>query len=40
MTPTCALLVAVAFLSNAEAPDVKRNIPYVEKGDERQVLDV
>jgi acetyl esterase/lipase len=40
MTPTSALLVALGFLSNAAAPDVKRNIPYVEKGDERQVLDV
>src|SRR5580704_10383762 len=40
MTPTSALLVALAFLPNAEGPDVKRNIPYVEKGDERQVLDV
>jgi CubicO group peptidase (beta-lactamase class C family)/poly(3-hydroxybutyrate) depolymerase len=36
---TC-LLVAVAFLSQARAQDVKRNIPYAEKPDERQVLDV
>jgi CubicO group peptidase (beta-lactamase class C family) len=35
-----SLLVAVAFLSQARAEDVKRNIPYVEKADERQVLDV
>ncbi len=36
------LLVAVAFLSESEAraQDVKRNIPYVEKAHERQVLDV
>jgi arylformamidase len=40
MTPTSALLVALAFLPDAEAPEVKRNIPYVEKGDELQVLDV
>lgn len=35
-----ALLVAMAFLSGAQAQDVKRNIPYVEKGHERHVLDV
>jgi arylformamidase len=40
MTPTSALLLALAFPFNAEAPNVKRDIPYVEKGDERQVLDV
>jgi acetyl esterase/lipase len=40
MTPTSALLVVLAFLSNAEAPVVKRDIRYVEKADERQVLDV
>jgi arylformamidase len=40
MTPLSALLVALAVLPNADAPEVKRNIPYVEKGDERQVLDV
>ena len=34
------LLVAAAFLSEARAEDVKRNIPYVENGEERQVLDV
>ena len=35
-----SLLVAVAFLSEARAQDIKRNIPYVEKADERQVLDI
>jgi acetyl esterase/lipase len=34
------LLIAVAFLSEARAEDVKRNIPYADKADERQVLDV
>jgi acetyl esterase/lipase len=34
------LLVAFAFLSEAQAQDVQRDIPYAEKGDERQVLDV
>jgi acetyl esterase/lipase len=34
------LAVAVAFLSQARAQDVKRNIPYAEKPDERQVLDI
>ena len=34
------LLVAFALVSEARAQDVKRDIPYVEKGDERQVLDV
>src|ERR1700736_5973142 len=34
------LLVAVAFLSDARAQDVKRNIPYAEPAHERQVLDV
>jgi acetyl esterase/lipase len=40
MTPVATLLFAIASLPNAEAPEVKRNIPYVEKADERQVLDV
>src|SRR5712691_6441002 len=34
------LLIAVAFLSDARAQDVKRNIPYAEPAHERQVLDV
>jgi CubicO group peptidase (beta-lactamase class C family)/poly(3-hydroxybutyrate) depolymerase len=34
------LLVAVATLSEARAQDVRRNIPYTDKADERQVLDV
>ena len=34
------LLVTVAFLSEARAEDVKRNIPYAEPAHERQVLDV
>ena len=40
MTPASTLLFALACLPDAEAPEVKRNIPYVEKADERQVLDV
>ncbi len=35
-----SFLIAVAFLSEAQAEDVKRNIPYVNPGHERQVLDV
>src|SRR5229473_7297552 len=34
------LLIAVAFLSDARAQDVKRNIPYADPAHERQVLDV
>ena len=34
------LLVAFALLSEAQAQDVKRNIPYAEPAHERQVLDV
>ena len=34
------LIVAVAFLSGAQAQDVKSNIPYAEPAHERQVLDV
>src|SRR6516225_1355323 len=33
-------LVALALLSQAYAPDVKRNIPYADPAHERQVLDV
>ena len=40
MTQISTFLVAFTLLPNAEAPDVKRDIPYVEKADERQVLDV
>ena len=39
MKYTVPLLLAVAFLSEARAQDVKRNIPYA-KAHERQVLDV
>jgi acetyl esterase/lipase len=35
-----SLLVIAAFLPAAQAQEVKRDIPYVEKGHERQVLDV
>src|SRR3954447_9547699 len=35
-----SLLVAVAFLSEARAQDVKRDIPYADPALERQVLDV
>ena len=34
------LLVAFALLSDAQAQDVKRNIPYAEPAHERQVLDI
>jgi hypothetical protein len=34
------LLAAVAILSEAQAQDVKRNIPYADPAHERQVLDV
>jgi acetyl esterase/lipase len=34
------LLVAFALLSEAQAQDAKRNIPYADPADERQVLDV
>ena len=34
------LLIAFALLSAATAQDVKRNIPYADPADERQVLDV
>jgi acetyl esterase/lipase len=34
------LLIAIAFLSEARAEDIQRNIPYTEPADERQVLDV
>src|SRR5213080_3422557 len=34
------LLIAVAFLSEARAQDVKSNIPYANPAQERQVLDV
>jgi CubicO group peptidase (beta-lactamase class C family)/poly(3-hydroxybutyrate) depolymerase len=40
MKRASCLLLAVAFLSPARAQDVKRNIPYADKADERQVLDV
>jgi CubicO group peptidase (beta-lactamase class C family) len=40
MKPLSCLLVAAAFLSQAPAQDVQRNIPYADKPDERQVLDV
>lgn len=37
---TSALLVALAVAAEVRAQDIKRDIPYVEKGHERQVLDV
>jgi acetyl esterase/lipase len=40
MNLTPHLLIAVAILSEARAEDVKRNIPYAEPAQERQVLDV
>jgi acetyl esterase/lipase len=40
MNRVLPLLVVLAFLSEARAEDVKRNIPYADPADERQVLDV
>jgi arylformamidase len=40
MFHACHLLVAVAFLADAPASNVKRNIPYAAPANERQVLDV
>jgi arylformamidase len=40
MNRVLPLLVVIAFLSEARAQDVKRNIPYADPADERQVLDV
>jgi acetyl esterase/lipase len=40
MKYVCQLLIAVAFLSEAQAQDVQRNIPYANPAHERQVLDV
>jgi len=34
------LLIVLAVIAPVRAQDAKRDIPYVEKGDERQVLDV
>lgn len=34
------LVVAVAFLADGPAPEVKRNIPYAQPAHERQVLDI
>jgi acetyl esterase/lipase len=34
------LLVAVAFLSESRAEDIKRNVPYADPAHERQVLDI
>src|SRR3954466_10665139 len=40
MNRVSCLLVAVTFLSQARAQDIKRNIPYADPSHERQVLDV
>jgi acetyl esterase/lipase len=40
MKSVTPLLIGLAFLCEAQAQDVKRNIPYAEPGHERQVLDV
>ena len=40
MKQVSCLVIAFACFSEARAQDVKRNIPYVDKGHERQVLDV
>jgi arylformamidase len=36
----CRLLIAFTLLSGAQAQDVKRNIPYADPAQDRQVLDV
>src|SRR5437764_14910811 len=40
MSRACCLIVTLAFLSQANAQDVKRDIPYASPPQERQVLDV
>jgi arylformamidase len=40
MKYVCCLLSAVAFLSEARAQSIKRDIPYAQPAHERQVLDV
>jgi acetyl esterase/lipase len=40
MHPVLTLLLTVAFLSEARAQSIQRNIPYADPGDARQVLDV
>ena len=40
MNQLCHLLITAAFLSAAPAEDVKRDIPYAEPANQRQVLDV
>jgi acetyl esterase/lipase len=40
MSYSCCLLIALVLLSNAQAQDVKRDIPYANPADQRQVLDV
>lgn len=40
MKHVSCLLLALAFLSEASAQDVKRNLPYASPAHERQVLDV
>lgn len=40
MKTAIPLVIAMSLLSVTHAQDVKRNIPYVENGHERQVLDV
>src|SRR5262245_16996140 len=40
MKLSLSVLLAIALLSSARAQDVKRNIPYVDKAHELQLLDV
>ncbi len=40
MTHALPLLLAVAALSDAPAPEAKRNLPYAAPADQRQVLDI
>lgn len=40
MKDLAPLMIAFAFLSGAQAQDVKSNLPYAEALHERQVLDV
>jgi arylformamidase len=40
MKYACSLLISIAFLCDLHAQEVKRDIPYAEKADQRQVVDV
>ncbi len=40
MKKISSLLLAVVLLAEAQAQDIKRNIPYAEPAQERHVLDI